>query len=214
MKKDLVALLISIILVVLGLSLSSELKEDYVKKTDRIQVSLIKRNNGNKIHNRYGAYYESDVLEVIDHIASNYGERVLNGNTKTLKAVLMKIFVNETAAGQYGKFNGYAYGLCQIEEVSLRDAVSKKRNLVKELEDYYQVNLSLHASKYEDKPLESFLLAVIILDYKYSNQHLIKKWRLQNKNDAWEIYKRHYNSTSGAASYNKYKKRLKELAYN
>lgn len=214
MKKDLFALLTAILVVFVVLLGLPEFEKEYNREKNAITVSLVKINKGNKIHKRYGSYFESDVIEVIDNIVSNYGNKVLNKNPKTLKAVLTKIFVNETATGQYGKFNGFAYGLCQIEEISLRDAVSKKKRLVKELEDYYQVNLSLHASKYEDKPLESFLLAVIILDYKYSNQHLIKKWKLNNKNDAWEIYKRHYNSVAGAASYNKYKKRLKELAYN
>lgn len=153
-----------------------------------------------RLNKRYGGEKVTKVINMINYIGNKYSTRLLNKEEGHLNDVLLNIFINETAFGQFGNFNGYAYGICQIEEKSLNDARNKIPLIVQYLEKEEGVDLSKSASYYEDKPFESLLLAVVILEYKYFYSKQIKAWNLNNNQTAWNYYKTLYNSRKGKAS--------------
>lgn len=153
-----------------------------------------------KLNKRYGNYHVTTIISMIDDISSLYGTRLLNKQPETMRQTLMQLFINETVYGQVGSFNGYAYGICQIEQKTLEDVRKKHPNLVQYIEQDLKVDLSKSAKYYEDKPFESLLLATIILERKFIANDKVKAWNLNGNYHPWNIYKTLYNSNIGKAN--------------
>lgn len=171
-----------------------------------------------KLNKRYGDYHVTTVISMIEDISALYGARLLNKQPETMKQTLLQLFINETVYGQIGSFNGYAYGICQIEQKTLDDVRKKHPNLVQYMEQDLKIDLSKSAKYYEDKPFESLLLALIILERKFVANEKVKSWNLNGNYHPWNIYKTLYNSNVGKANSSDTQKKInafkKTFAYN
>lgn len=166
-------------------------------QTEATIATPIKKNfNLNKI---YGGESVYSVMKQIVAIDSKYATRVLNKKQGELADTLMQVFVNETVFGQVASFNGHAHGICQIEQATLESARKKMPNFFQYLESAEGVNLSQDASWYVDKPKESLLLAMCILEYKHFYSKYVPVWRIKGEINSWSMYKTYYNSNKGKA---------------